>query len=150
MKELVNRGKLNFMSKIQAILVVLSTFSLSLAETLTPEVNKVAYDYAVAMFEAADVTVAECSPEQKARAGFFYLCGKTGLGGEAFEGAWTPASAAYGATDGAGVAITGDAWSLTGNGNQGLAVYVDGEFIIGQYGPSGDVSVQSGQVYDTP
>lgn len=143
------------MCRFPAILIVLSTFSLSLfslslAETLTPEVNKAAYDYAVAMFRAADVTVAECLPEQKARTGFFYLCGKTSLEGEAFEAAWTPASAAYGATDGAGAAITEAAWGVTGTGNKGLAVYVDGEFIIGQYGPSGDVSVQSGQVYSTP
>jgi len=135
------------MRKLPAVLVLLSAFSLSLAETLTAEVNKVAYDYAVAMFGAADVTVAECSPEQKARRGFFYLCGKSSLGGDDLEAAWTPASAAYGATDGADAAITEDAWGSTGAGNRGLEVFVDGEFIIGQYSPSGEVSVQSGKAY---
>lgn len=135
------------MRKLTVIFILLSALSLSLAETLTAEVNKVAYDYAVAMFEAADVTVAECAPEQKARRGFYYLCGKTSLEGDAFEAAWTPASAAYGATDEAGAAITADAWGATGAGNQGLSVYVDGEFIIGQYSPDGEVSVQSGRAY---
>ncbi len=58
------------------------------------------------MFEKADGTVAEYSAEQKARRGFYYLCGKTSLESEAFEAAWTSASAAYGATDGADTAIT--------------------------------------------
>ncbi len=133
--------------RVIAGFIFLSAFSLSLAETLTAAVNKVAYDYAVAMFEAADVTVAECAPEQKARRGFYYLCGKTSLEGEAFEATWAPASAAYGATDGADAAITADAWGATGAGNRGLEVYVDGEFVIGQYSPGGEVSVQSGRAY---
>ncbi len=135
------------MHKLLAALILLSSFSLSLAETLTAEVNKVAYDYAVAMFEAADVTVAECAPEQEARRGFYYLCGETDMEGDTFEAAWTSASAAYGATDETDAAITRDAWGTTGTGNQGLSVYVDGELIIGQYSPDGDVSVQSGRAY---
>ena len=135
------------MQKILAALILLSALSLSLAETLTAEINKVAYDYAVAMFEAADVTIAECLPEQETRRGFYYLCGKTSLKGDAFEAAWTSASVEYGATDETDAAITKDAWGTTGTGNQGLPVYVEGEFIIGQYSPDGVVSVQSGRAY---
>lgn len=137
----------SIMHKPIAAFILLTAFSLAIAETLTAEVNKVAYDYAVAMFEKADVTIAECSPEQEARRGFYYLCGKTSLEGEAFEAAWTAASAAYGATDGTDEAITEDGWGTTGTGNQGLPVYVDGEFILSQYSPDGDVSVQSGRTY---
>ena len=127
--------------------ILLAAFSLATAETLTAEVNKVAYDYAVAMFEQADVTMAECSPEQEARRGFYYLCGKTSLEGEAIEAAWTSASAAYSVSDETDEAITEDGWGTTGIGNQGLPVYVDGELILSQYGPDGDVSVQSGWTY---
>ncbi len=135
------------MQKLALSLALLCTASLALADTLTLKINKPAYDYARAMFETAEVSENECSPEQKARTGFFYLCGTTTLTGDAFEAAWTPASREYGSTDLSGEATADDAWESTGSGNQGLEVVVEDEFIIVEYGPDGAVSVQSGQTY---
>lgn len=135
------------MRKHLSVLTLLFAAPLSLAETLSAEVNRVAYDYAVAMFRTAHVTVTPCPAEQRARTGFFYLCGRTGLESEAFEAAWTPASRDYGSTDAAGTATTDDAWGSVGSGRQGLEVYVGDEFILVEYGPEGDVSVRSGRAY---
>lgn len=135
------------MQKLVLLLTLLCTAPLALADTLTLKVNKPAHDYALAMFKATEVSKNECSPEQKARTGFFYLCGTTTLAGDAFEAAWTPASREYGSTDLVGEAIADDAWESTGSGNQGLEVVVEDEFIIVEYGPDGAVSVQSGQTY---
>lgn len=137
----------HLMCKYLSALALLCAAPSSLAETLTAASNGVAYKYAVAMFRAADVRVTPCPAEQRSRTGFFYLCGQTGLEGEAFKAAWTPASRDYGSTDAAGTATADDAWGSVGSGRQGLEVYVGGEFILVEYGPEGDVSVRSGRRY---
>ena len=128
--------------------VLLCAFSPVFADTLTPKINQTAYDYALAMFDATEVSESECPAEQKSRTGFFYLCGKTTLAGDAFEAAWTPATRAYGATDLADDAIADDAWESTGSGNQGLEVVVENEFILVEYSPDGTVSVRSSQKFE--
>jgi hypothetical protein len=135
------------MHRYLPLITLLCAAPLSLAETLSAASNRVAYNYAVAMFRAADVRVTPCPAEQRERTGFLYLCGQTGLEGEAFEAAWTPSSRDYGSTDAAGRATAADEWVSVGSGRQGLAVYVEGEFIVAEYGPEGDVSVRSGRTY---
>ena len=135
------------MKQIVLLLTLMVAAPLAFADTLTAEVNKTAYDYALAMFEEAEVTEAECSAEQVARTGFFYLCGQTTLAGDALEAAWTPATREYGARTLSEEEIADDAWEATGSGGQGLEVVVDGEFIVIEYTSEGVVSVQSGQTY---
>lgn len=135
------------MKKYLLLSTLLFATPLAFADTLTAKVNKTAYDYALAMFAEAEVTESMCPAEKAERTGFFYLCGTTTLDGEALEGAWTPATRDYGATTLSEEEIADDAWESTGSGGQGLEVVVDGEFIIIEYGPAGEVSVQSGQTF---
>lgn len=130
------------------LLTLLCAASPAFADTLTPEINQTAYDYALAMFEVSEVGESECPAEQQSRTGFFYLCGKTALAGDAFEAAWTPATRDYGATDLMDAEIADDAWESTGAGGQGLEVVVEGEFILVEYGPDGTVSVRSSQKFE--
>lgn len=135
------------MSKFVLFLALLGIVSLAAADTLTVKVNKVAFDYATAMFGAAQVSAAECSAEEKEATGFFFRCGQTALEDDAFEAAWAKASREYGSADADGTPTADDAWSSVGSGEQGLETFVDGEFVTVSYGPDGDVTVRSGQTY---
>jgi hypothetical protein len=136
------------MKKRILLFALLCAASPVFADTLTPETNQTAYDYALAMFGATEVSESECPAEQKSRTGFFYLCGKTALAGDAFEAAWIPATRDYGATDLMDAEIADDAWESTGAGGQGLEVVVEGEFILVEYGPDGAVSVRSSRTFE--